>query len=98
MISLRRPVQALVCARVNRVLHLVSTTIAAFLVCLPLLSQTNQGRIQGAVFDQSGGAMLAQRLVDAGCRDLVYLTVAHRWAALDARGGRGPCLHRRRHR
>ena len=27
------------------------------LICLPLLSQTNQGTIQGGVFDQSGGAI-----------------------------------------
>jgi DNA-binding NarL/FixJ family response regulator len=28
-----------------------------FLVCLPTLSQTSQGTIQGGVFDQSGGAI-----------------------------------------
>jgi hypothetical protein len=47
-----------VCARVNRILHLAAAaTIAVFLVCVPLFSQTNQGRIQGAVFDQTGGAI-----------------------------------------
>jgi LacI family transcriptional regulator len=35
--------------------------------------------------DRAGGEMLARRLVEAGCRNLVYLTLAHRWAALDAR-------------
>ena len=28
------------------------------LICLPLLSQTNQGTIQGGVFDQTGGAVV----------------------------------------
>jgi hypothetical protein len=28
-----------------------------FLICLPLFSQTNQGRILGAVLDQSGGVI-----------------------------------------
>jgi hypothetical protein len=32
-------------------------TTALCLVCLPLFSQTNQGAIQGAVLDQSGGAI-----------------------------------------
>ena len=32
--------------------------VCAFcLICLPLLSQTNQGTIQGGVFDQTGGAV-----------------------------------------
>jgi LacI family transcriptional regulator len=35
--------------------------------------------------DAAGGAMLAQRLINDGCRKFVYLTVALRWAALDAR-------------
>src|SRR5579862_3321506 len=31
--------------------------LASFLFCLPLFSQTSQGTIQGAVLDQSGGAI-----------------------------------------
>lgn len=37
-------------------------TIVVFLVSLPLLSQTNQGRISGAVFDQSGGVIVGATL------------------------------------
>jgi carboxypeptidase family protein/TonB-dependent receptor-like protein len=43
--------------RLHRVLHLAVATTAALLICFPLFSQTNQGRIQGAVFDQTGGAI-----------------------------------------
>ena len=42
---------------VNRSLGLFGVALAFCLVCLPLFSQTNQGTIQGAVFDQSGGAI-----------------------------------------
>jgi hypothetical protein len=35
----------------------LGATIALFLVCLPLSAQTNQGTIQGAVLDQSGGVI-----------------------------------------
>jgi LacI family transcriptional regulator len=35
--------------------------------------------------DRAGGEMLAERLISAGCKNLLYLTVAHRWPALDAR-------------
>jgi len=35
----------------------LGAVIAILLVCLPLLSQTNQGNIQGGVTDQSGGAI-----------------------------------------
>jgi Carboxypeptidase regulatory-like domain/TonB dependent receptor-like, beta-barrel len=45
------------CIRVSKLLLLVSATIAVFVVCVPLFSQTNQGRISGAVFDQTGGAI-----------------------------------------
>ena len=31
--------------------------LTVFLLCLPLFSQTSQGTIQGAVFDQTGGAI-----------------------------------------
>jgi len=57
MISFKGRLSALVCARVNRVPHLAAATIAVFLVCLPLFSQSNEGRISGTVFDQSGGAI-----------------------------------------
>ena len=40
--------------RAARVLGLM---LALCVICLPLFSQTNQGTIQGAVFDQSGGAI-----------------------------------------
>jgi hypothetical protein len=48
---------ALLRARMNRALHLAASTMTVFLVCLTLFSQTNQGHIQGAVFDQTGGAI-----------------------------------------
>src|SRR5580704_15053134 len=57
MISLRPPAPALVCARVGRGLQSAATTMLLLLVCVPLFSQTNQGRIQGGVFDQTGGAI-----------------------------------------
>jgi protocatechuate 3,4-dioxygenase beta subunit len=38
-------------------MRFLAATTALFLVCLPLFSQTNQGAIQGAVLDQSGGAV-----------------------------------------
>lgn len=38
-------------------LRFLGATITLFLICLPLFSQTNQGAIQGAVLDQSGGAI-----------------------------------------
>ena len=42
----------------KRLLHVLAATIVVLqLVCLPLLSQSSQGAIQGAVFDQSGGAV-----------------------------------------
>ena len=36
---------------------LLAAIFALFFVCPPLFSQTSQGTIQGAVFDQSGGAI-----------------------------------------
>jgi hypothetical protein len=42
---------------VKRVTQWFGAAIAVFLVCLPLLSQTNQGTIQGALLDQTGGAI-----------------------------------------
>src|SRR5665213_4625548 len=37
---------------------LLTMTLACFLVCLPVFSQSGQGTIQGAVLDQSGGAVV----------------------------------------
>jgi carboxypeptidase family protein len=37
----------------------VGGTLAVFMACFPLFSQTNQGGIQGGVFDQTGGAIVA---------------------------------------
>ena len=36
----------------------LGATITLFLTCLPLSAQTNQGTIQGGVFDQTGGAVV----------------------------------------
>ena len=36
----------------------LGATLAVFLACFPLFSQTNQGSIQGGVFDQTGGAIV----------------------------------------
>jgi hypothetical protein len=58
MASSKSPVAAFLYAHVSRVSHVVATTIAVFLICLPLFSQTNQGRILGDVLDQSGGAIV----------------------------------------
>ena len=60
MIPSRESVPVLVCLLANRVLRLMAATmmlLPLFLICVPLFSQTNQGRIQGVVFDQSGGAI-----------------------------------------
>src|SRR4029077_6470961 len=47
-----------VCASTKRILQLLGTTAALLLISLPLFSQSNQGVIQGAVFDQTGGAIV----------------------------------------
>jgi Carboxypeptidase regulatory-like domain/TonB dependent receptor-like, beta-barrel len=57
MRSSSRPVQRPVLSFVTNVPHFMAAMIAVFFVCLPLLSQTNQGRISGAVFDQTGGVI-----------------------------------------
>ena len=38
--------------------QLLGATVAFLLVCLPLLSQSTQGTIQGAVTDQTGGVLV----------------------------------------
>src|ERR1700730_18009406 len=60
MIPSRGSVPALVCLLSNHKLRLMAAPmmlLPLFLICVPLFSQTNQGRIQGVVFDQSGGAI-----------------------------------------
>jgi Carboxypeptidase regulatory-like domain len=44
-------------ARVSKALYLLTAAIAVVFISLPLLSQSNQGRISGGVFDQTGGAI-----------------------------------------
>jgi hypothetical protein len=50
-------VRPLTSSRMRRALYLPMATITACLVCLPLFSQTNQGRIEGTVLDQTGGVI-----------------------------------------
>ena len=45
------------CARLRRVWKFAAVAVAVFVVCLPLMPQSNEGRISGTVFDQSGGAI-----------------------------------------
>ena len=49
--------KASVWAGALKVTRVVVAAIAALLICYPVLSQGNQGTIQGGVFDQSGGAI-----------------------------------------
>lgn len=45
--------------------------------------------------DSAGGSMLAEHLLKTGSRKLVYLTLAHRWPALEARErGAKSCIRR----
>jgi hypothetical protein len=48
----------LVWGNAGKAMRLLGGMIALFLFCLPLLSQSSQGTIQGGVFDQSGGAIV----------------------------------------
>ncbi len=41
----------------RKTLRIVSAIVAVLLISIPALSQTSQGTIQGAIFDQSGGAI-----------------------------------------
>jgi hypothetical protein len=43
--------------RVKQAVQLLGATIGVFLICLPVLSQDNAGRILGTLTDQSGGVM-----------------------------------------
>ena len=40
-----------------KVVSALGATLVLFLVCLSAFSQSNQGTIQGGVFDQTGGAI-----------------------------------------
>jgi len=42
--------------------QILGATIVAFLVCAPLLSQLNTGRISGAITDQSGGVIAGAKV------------------------------------
>jgi hypothetical protein len=57
MISARGTILVQLRARLSRVRNYALAAIAVLLVCLPLLSQTTQGTIQGTVTDQSGGVI-----------------------------------------
>src|SRR5437660_8116680 len=46
-----------VCPSTKTILQLLGTTAALLLISLSLFSQSNQGTIQGGVFDQTGGAI-----------------------------------------
>ena len=47
-----------VLSKANRVLQMAVATMLVLLVCLPSFPQTQQGRIEGNVFDQSGGVIV----------------------------------------
>ncbi len=46
-----------VCAKTKPAAQLLLTVVALLLICVPAFSQTSQGTIQGAVFDQTGGVV-----------------------------------------
>ena len=62
MLESNRRLRKLPCARTNKAPHFVAAAIAVFLISLPLMSQSNQGRISGGVFDQTGGAIAGASL------------------------------------
>lgn len=49
-------------SKANRVLHVAFAAIALALVCAPASPQSNQGRVGGSVFDQSGGVIVGARV------------------------------------
>src|SRR5579872_5264789 len=57
MISAKGTILVQLCARSSRVWKFAAVAIAVLVVCLPLMPQSNEGRISGTVFDQSGGAI-----------------------------------------
>lgn len=46
-----------VCTSIRNILQLLGATLVLLLISLPVFSQSNQGAIQGGVFDQTGGAI-----------------------------------------
>lgn len=57
MISAKGTILVHLCDRLNRGWKFAAAAIAILFVCLPLMPQSNEGRISGTVFDQSGGAI-----------------------------------------
>ena len=57
MISLTGAIPLRVYARVSRVRNFAAAAIVIVFVCLASFSQSNEGRILGTIFDQSGGAI-----------------------------------------
>jgi len=57
MLSTISKCKEFVCVNAMGAVRLLGTAIFLFSVSLPLFSQANQGTIQGAVFDQSGGVV-----------------------------------------
>jgi hypothetical protein len=57
MVRIRALMRVCVFPRVQRILRIAVATMAVLLACLPASPQTQQGSIQGAVRDQSGGAI-----------------------------------------
>src|SRR5271167_2403270 len=54
----RQPVDVRVLPTANRVLQMAVATILVLLVCLPASPQTQLGRVEGTVVDQSGGVIV----------------------------------------
>jgi hypothetical protein len=50
-------INLVVCLHAGRAIRVMGASLALLLFSLPLFSQTNQGTIQGGVFDQTGGAI-----------------------------------------
>ena len=57
MISAKGTILVQLCARLSRVWKFAAAAIVVLVVCLPLMPQSNEGKISGTVFDQSGGAI-----------------------------------------
>src|SRR5580692_6530389 len=55
--SFKHPVHGLFRPNAKKLIQALAFVTAAFLVCAPLFSQGNQGRITGTITDQSGGVI-----------------------------------------
>ena len=53
MISAKGTILVQFCARLSRVWKFAAVAIAALVVCLPLMPQSNEGRISGTGFDEA---------------------------------------------